>query len=271
KNFEKNLLIDKSAQISLVANAVSGSKGSIGSAYLTAIVSDFATELRTKDMPRIPVGFMPIIQILTHNRFNIYLRYTIFMVPALMVMILTMLSGFLPALNIVGEKEAGTMEQINVTPVPRFLFIYAKLAPYWIIGFFVLTTSITIAYVVYGLIPAGPISTLYMFAGIYILSVSGLGLLISNYSDTLQQAMFVMFFFMLIMILVSGLFTPVQSMPVWAQRLTLINPLKHFVDVMRMVYLKGSSILEMPRQLIALGSFAVLFNTWAILSYKKKN
>jgi ABC-2 type transport system permease protein len=186
-------------------------------------------------------------------------------------MILTMLCGFLPALNIVGEKEAGTMEQLNVTPISKFLFIFSKLLPYWIIGFIVLSIAFGIAWIVYGLVPAGHIILLYGFAAIYILAVSGLGLVISNYSETMQQAMFVMYFFMMILIIMSGLFTPINSMPQWAQHLTLFNPLRYFMEVMRMVYLKGSGPAELGTQLLTLCGFALFFNTWAVLSYKKNN
>jgi ABC-2 type transport system permease protein len=186
-----------------------------------------------------------------------------------MVMLLTMLCGFLPALNIVGEKEAGTMEQMNVTPITRFTFIFSKLLPYWIIGFIVVTIGFGLAWLVYGLVPAGSLGTIYLFAAIYILAVSGLGLVISNYSETMQQAMFVMYFFMMVLIMLSGLFTPVKSMPGWAQDITIFNPLKYFMQVMRMVYLKGSGITELTTQMLALLGFALFFNTWAVLNYRK--
>lgn len=191
------------------------------------------------------------------------------MIPALMVMLLTMLCGFLPALNIVGEKEAGTIEQINVTPVGKFTFILAKLIPYWLIGFVVLTLCFILAWALYGIFPAGHFLVIYFFAIIFVLAVSGLGLVISNHSATMQQAMFVMWFCMLILILMSGLFTPVRSMPEWAQWITMLNPLKYFMQVMRMVYLKGSGFIDLLPQLGALLAFALFFNIWAVKSYRK--
>ncbi len=164
------------------------------------------------------------------------------MIPALMVMMLTILSGFLPALNIVGEKECGTMEQINVTPVGKFQFIISKLIPYWIIGFLVISYTMILAWLIYGLTPAGSVLTIFLFASIYIIVISGFGLIVSNFSATMQQAIFVMFFFMMIFILLSGLFTPISSMPQWAQYITYINPLRYFIEVMRMVNLKVSEL-----------------------------
>jgi ABC-2 type transport system permease protein len=270
-DFETDFVRQQSARLMISPNTVNGTKGGLGSAYLSGIVADFAAEVRGKWVSNVQMGTIPRIEVVSQNRFNPHLSYRVFMIPALMVMLLTMLCGFLPALNIVGEKEAGTMEQINVTPITRLTFIIAKLLPYWIIGFIVITISFGVAWLVYGLVPAGNLGTIYFFAAIYILGVSGLGLVISNYSETMQQAMFVMYFFILILILMSGLFTPVQSMPRWAQYFTMLNPLKYFMQVMRLVYLKGSAIPQLTTELAILSAFAILFNTWAMLSYKKTN
>jgi ABC-2 type transport system permease protein len=269
--FEKELIKQGKAQVMISANAVNGAKGGLGSAYLSAIVSDFSDELTAEQGLHVQQDIIPAVKVIPHNKYNVYMDYKVFMVPALVVMLLTLLTGFLPALNIVSEKEAGTIEQINVTPVKKRLFILGKLIPYWIIGFIVLSICFILAALVYGLLPAGNLLIIYIYAGIYILVVSGLGLLISNYSDTMQQAMFVMFFFMLILVLLSGLFTPVSSMPEWAQLITKINPLSYFIQVMRAVYLKGSGMRELLPQLFALCGFAVFFNAWAIFSYRKSN
>ncbi len=270
-NFEKDLVREQNAKLMISANAVNGTKGGLGSAYLSSVIANFSNEIRSKWVNPVGVTTAKVIEIVPTNKFNPSLQYNIFIVPALMVMILTLLCGFLPALNIVGEKESGTIEQLNVTPISKKMFIISKLIPYWIIGFIVLTISFGVAYMVYDLKPVGSLRTIYFFATIYILGISGFGLVISNYSDTMQQAMFVIFFFMLILLLLSGLFTPVESMPQWAQHITAINPLKYFMQVMRLVYLKGSGISELKTQLIAISSFAIIFNLVAVLSYKKTN
>jgi ABC-2 type transport system permease protein len=254
------------ASVHIAANAVNGTKASLGTAYLASIVQSFNAELNAEHQPAKISSFQPS----TLNLFNPHLDYKIFMIPALMVMLLTMLAGFLPALNIVGEKEAGTIEQLNVTPVRRLTFILAKLIPYWIIGYVVLSLCLGLAALIYGLHPAGSLATIYLYTGVYVLVVSGLGLVISNYSNTIQQAMFVMFFFVMILILMSGLFTPISSMPAWAQAFTRINPLRYFMEVMRAVYLKGSAMGELLPQLLALGIFAAVFNGWAVMSYRKR-
>ena len=268
--FEKNIRLTGIANVMISANAVNGMKGGLGSAYLSGIISDFASELTKEQGTYIQLSTLNWLtpNVVSQFRFNPTLDYKVFMIPALFVMLLTMLTGFLPAFNIVGEKELGTTEQLNVTPMNKGIFIFAKLIPYWIIGLVILSICMGLAALIYGLIPAN-ITTIYLYAIIYILVVSGLGIVVSNYSDTMQQAMFVMFFFMLIIILLSGLFTPVSSMPRWAQIVTSINPLKYFMEVMRAVYLKGSSIKELLPQFFSLCGFAVVVNTWAVLSYKK--
>lgn len=269
RHLERDWMNGKDAHILIAANAVNGTKGGLGSSYLSSIINDYAVELRSEH-PEVAVsGMLPSIRIDTLGLFNPNLNYKLYMVPALMVMLLTLICGFLPALNIVGEKEAGTIEQINVTPIPKFIFILAKLLPYWFIGFVVLTVCFVLAWVFYGIAPAGHFMVIYFFAVLFVLVVSGMGLVISNYSATMQQSMFVMWFCLLVLILMSGLFTPVASMPEWAQVITWFNPLKYFMEVMRMVYLKGSGMYDLLPQLGILLLFAIGLNGWAVLSYRK--
>lgn len=268
--FEKDLVLGNNTNVMISANAVNGMQGGLGRSYLANILNGYAADIREEQFTASIGNIIPVINVVIQTRFNPYQDYKVFMIPALMVMVLTLLCGFLPALNIVGEKEVGTIEQMNVTPVSRLVFILSKLIPYWIIGFGVLTLCFLIAALLYGLQPTGSFAVIYMFAAIYVLVVFALGLVVSNYSATMQQAMFVVFFFILIFIIMSGLFTPVNSMPAWAQTIARFNPLKYFMEVMRAVYLKGSGVGELIPQLIALCSFAIVFNGLAVLSYRKQ-
>ena len=191
------------------------------------------------------------------------------MVPGLLVMLLTVLCCAFTALNIVGEKEAGTIEQINVSPVPRALFILAKLLPNWIIGLLALVFGMLAAWLVHGVTPTGSLGTILLFAVLYVCVVSAAGMVVSNYSNTMQQAMFVMFFFLIIFMITCGLFTPIKSMPDWMQWCVSVNPLKYFVQALRLIYLKGSGFAELLPEFAWLCGFAVVFNVWAVWSYKK--
>jgi ABC-2 type transport system permease protein len=268
--FESRFVRENVSKLLISVNTVNGTKGLIGSSYLSMTVRDFAEKLLDENGILLSESMtVPVIEVATQTLFNPQMEYKIFMVPALMVMLLTLISGFFPAVNIVNEKERGTIEQINVSPVRKITFIISKLIPYWIIGFVVLTVCFTIAYFMYGLFPAGSFVTLYIISLIYVFAISGLGLVISNYSDTMQQSMFMMFFFIIVFVLMSGLFTPIRSMPQWAQNITIFNPLRYFIQAMRNVYMKGNDFSEISMHTIALSCFAIALNIWAIFSYKK--
>lgn len=252
-HYERNLINRQPTRILLAANAVNGTKGSMGASYLSNIVS--------------PQGGRDRIAVL--NLFNIHQDYKVFMIPALMGILLIMMCGFMPALNIVGEKEAGTIEQMNVTPVSKFAFILAKLIPYWIIGLLIMSVCFVLSWLVYGITPVGSLLLIYVLAALLALTMSGLGLIISNYSDTMQQAMFVMWFVMVCFILLSGLFTPVRSMPHWAQLITLLDPVRFFIEAMRVVFIRGGNAANVSLQLMLLSVFAIVMNLWAVRSYKK--
>ena len=271
RHFEKELVKENEAKLFMALNAINGVKANLGGAYLRTIIQDFNHEIRMgwMQLPR----FSPEtqIEVTSSNWFNPLMNYKYFMVPGILVILLTMVGTNLTAINIVKEKEIGTIEQINVTPIKKYHFILGKLIPFWIIGLFVLSIGLTIARFAYGIIPAGSFFTIYVFAAVYLLAVLGLGLLISTYSANQQQSMLLSFFLMMIFILLGGLYTSIDSMPVWAQWITRFNPVSYFIEVMRMVVLKGSGLPDIKYHLLAMGGFAVAFNAWAVISYRKRS
>lgn len=264
--FERGLMLSSPEKISLTANAVNATKGSMGMQYLGQSIASVLSELSAERSP-----FKASELISVQNRFNPTLDYRHYMIPALMIMLFIIICGFLPALSIVSEKEKGTIEQINVSPVGRFTFTLAKLIPYWIIGLFVLAVAMLVAYLVYGLAPAGPVSLIVFGALLFILTISGFSLMVANSSDTMQQSIFVMFFFVMIFMLMSGLLTPVSSMPAWAQKLTIVLPPRYFVEILRSVYLKAACVADLATDFLALGIFALVFDVLAALSFKKQH
>jgi len=268
-NFEKNLVKENEQKIFLAVNAINGVKALVGSGYLASIVNDYNSEIRMEwhQPGRMPTA--PSIEITSSNWFNPLLSYKMFMVPGILAFLVTMIGGMMCSLNIVREKEIGTIEQINVTPIKKYHFILGKLLPFWIMGTFVFTLGLLIARFAYGIIPAGNVGVLYAFLSVYLMAVLGLGLLISTFSNTQQQAMSLSFFFIMIFNLLSGLYTPIESMPEWARTLTALNPLKYFIEVMRMVVLKGSGFHDISHQFLTICIFAVVLNAWAIINYRK--
>ena len=251
----------------IAANAVNGTKGSMGSAYLSQIVTSHQPIFNSPlELARFPQKELSIL-----NLYNKGQNYKLFMIPALFAIVMMLMTGFLPTLNIVGEKEAGTIEQINVTPVSKWSFILAKLIPYWLIALFVITVCLLLAWLVYGITPAGPVWLIYVLAMLLALFFSSFGLIVSNYSDTMQQAMFVMWFFVVSIMLLSGLFTPTRSMPQWAYLTTYINPMHYFIDAIRTVFIRGGGLHETAHQVLALAGIGTLMGCWAVQSYKKNS
>jgi ABC-2 type transport system permease protein len=172
-------------------------------------------------------------------------------------------------MNVVRERETGTIDQINVSPMRSYEFITGKLLPFWIIGLGELTLGLVIARLVFQVPMLGSHLLVYLVASVYLLVVLGMGLLISTVTQTQQQAMFVAWFFMVIFTLLSGLFTAIESMPHWAQVLTMLNPVRHFVDIMRRVMLKGAGLREIAFPFITLAFYAALMLALAVKRYRK--
>ena len=251
-DYEKDMMNGHMPQVLIAANAVNGTKGSMGSAYLSQIVNQ--------------VEGASVLSLYNKNQ-----NYKVFMIPALMAILMMMLCGFLPALNIVGEKEAGTIEQMNVTPVKKWEFILAKLIPYWLIALFVMSVCFLLAWLIYGITCQGNLLLVYLIAMLLALFWSSFGLIVSNYSDTMQQAIFVMWFFVVCMMLLSGLFTPTRSMPSWAYLTTYINPMHYFVDAIRTVFIRGGDFHSIYHQILALLAIGLFMAAWAVRSYRKNS
>ncbi len=252
-------------RLDVEANGVNVTKGMIGARYAASSATGTLRRWMAEEGMQVPADGISVI-----NLYNPTLDFRNYMIPALMVVLIIIICGFLPALNLVGEKESGTIEAMNVTPVGKFTFVLSKLIPYWVIGVLVVTIGMFIGRVVYGLAPAGNIACIYLAAILFSLVMSGLGVSIANKSATLLQSIFVMFAFIMIFQLMGGLFTPISSMPQWAQYLTYAVPPRYFIEIMRAIYLKGASVADLWMQYTALGGFAMLFCTVAAFTYRKQ-
>lgn len=268
--------------VGIKVNTVNGTRGSIASQYLQNCIMMYLQDRNSREAGSSvqsaasapaaqSVSAGPAIDVSEKYYFNTYLDYKLFMIPALIVIGITMITAFLPSLNIVSEKETGTIEQMNVTPVSKSAFIICKMIPYWAIAFFVLTACLLIAWAVFGYVCRGNVLWLYLYTTLDIIVMAGLGLLISNYSSNAQQAMFVIWFFAVIFMLMSGIFTPIASMPSWAQAITYLNPMRYYADAMRSVFLKGSSPLDIWYDAAGLASIGAAMVCWAIASYRKSS
>jgi ABC-2 type transport system permease protein len=273
RRFEEDLVRRRHAPVQLVLNAEEGATAGIVQSYANAILASYAAELdRTLPAARGGSSATPRVSSLdlrTQRWFNPTRNYKHWMVPALMVSLTTIIGLLLTAQNITRENELGTLEQLNVTPMTKVQFIAAKLIPFWLLSLLIFSIGLAIGKLVFGIPMRGNLLLVYLAAAVYLIVVLGLGLWISTITRTQQQAMFVAFFVILIFLLMSGLFTPVDSMPEWAQRVAEANPVKHFVSIMRAVLMRGAGLETVGRPILGLAAAGVAVLALAVIRYRK--
>lgn len=268
QNFERDFLSNDKSQLQLKIDAVNGMKAGIAGAYSNNIIQNFNTENLTKNTGKL----MQLPVDLRYSYwFNPEMEYSTFMVPGILVLLITAIGAFVSAMLLVREKEIGTIEQLNVTPIKKYELILGKLFTFFIIAFLELTLGLIIAKFIFNLQFLGSIWLVYAFTAVYLPVVLGIGLFISTVSNTQQQAMFIAWFFLMIFILMSGLFTPIESMPSWAQKITMFNPVRYFIEFMRMVLLKGSTFSDVKLHFAILLAYGFGINALAIWNYRKTN
>lgn len=265
-HYSKDLAAGKMPELKIDANGVDAMKGSLGARY--AAQSATRTVLQWLSEQGANHAIPEETSVL--NYYNPTLDFRNYMTPALMVILIIIICGFLPTLNLVSEKESGTIEAMNVTPVEKITFVLSKIIPYWIVGILVITVGMLIGRFVYGISPAGNIADIYLATILFSIVMSGLGTSIANMSATILQSIFVTFAFIMIFQLMGGLFTPVSSMPQWAQYITYAVPPRYFIEIMRSTYLKEAGISDLWVQYLALAGFATLFCMIASITYKKQ-
>jgi ABC-2 type transport system permease protein len=279
-DFEASLVKTGRGTVQLAANGEKGSTAGIVQSYAANIMAEYARELDAELRPSMatakradqaaPGMGTGSIEPRVRSWYNQTLNYKHYMVPGILVSLVTIISTLLTAQNIAREKELGTLEQLNVTPITRGQFITAKLLPFWALAMIDLILGLIIGKLVFGIPFRGSLILLFGAAAIYLVVTLGIGLYISTLVDTQQQAMFVSFFIMMVYLLMSGLFTPVDSMPHWVQVAAEFNPVRHFVTIARAILMKGAGLAEILQPLAILLLFAVGVFSLAVRQYSKR-
>jgi len=280
-DFEAALVRTGSATVQLNVNAEKGSAAGIVQSYASRIFAAYSAELAAEIRPNPrsvamsvaaapPLRGVPRIAVDFRGWYNPTLNYQHYMVPGILVALVTIIGTLLTAQNIAREKELGTIEQLNVTPISRGQFITAKLLPFWALALLDLAIGLAVGRFVFGMPVRGSLLLLFGAAGIYLVVALAIGLWISTLVETQQQAMFVTFFIVNVYLLMSGLFTPIDSMAPWVQTVSLINPVRHFVTIARAVLIKGAGVAEIARPLLILTAYAVVMLTLAVRQYSKR-
>lgn len=265
--FERDLQTETSASVQLITNAIDGSAAAIMNAYGNSIIMDYNQDIRIEQAGGAEAR-QPF-DIRYSYWFNPELDYKTYMVPGILVLLVTIIGMFLSSMNVVREKEMGTIEQINVSPVKKYQFVIGKLLPFWFIALFELAFGLTLARIIFGIPILGSLWLIFGVASVYLLAVLGIGLFISTLVNTQQQAMFLAWFFAVVFIMMSGLFTPVDSMPEWAQQVNIVNPIAYFIKMMRMIMLKGSEFSDIIKPFSSIVVYACISLTLAIWRYRK--
>ena len=279
--FERDIVREHRAPVQLVLNAEDGAAAAVTQSYASRILADYSVELGAEVSPTLasvatlaespPRRGSGVIDVRQRGWYNAELDYTDFMVPGILVVLVTMVGTLLTAMNIVREKESGTLDQLNVTPVTRSTFIAAKLIPLWSLALLDLALGLLLAWAVFDVPMRGSLFIVFFAAAVYLVAALGIGLWISTVADTQQQAMFVTFSIMLIYILMSGIFTPVSGMPRWAQWIAEASPITHFVRLMREVLLKGAGLSDVAGQIGILAATGAVVLTLAVRQYQKRS
>jgi ABC-2 type transport system permease protein len=269
EGFEKQVIKDGKAKVQFVINAINGQSAGLINAYSTTILFDYNREMVSENFNPAAMAGIRNIQTDYSYWYNPKLNYKTYMVPGILVLLVTIIGLLLSGMNIVREKEIGTIEQINVTPINKVQFIAGKLLPYWIIAMFELAFGLVIGKLLFDIPMVGNLGLIFMSASVYLFVILSFGLLISTITHTQQQSMLVSFFFLVVFILMSGLFTSIDSMPQWAQQLDLLNPLMYFIKIMRMVLLKGSTFTDISLHFYSLVIYAVCVLSLAVWRYRK--
>jgi len=272
-NFENGFgkAIDKkeSASVQVLVNAIDASAAGLYNAYIHSVIQEYNQSVNANINSVGKDNTILQIQNTYSYLYNPEMKYIPYMLPGILVLLITVVSLFLSAMNVVREKEIGTIEQINVTPIKRYQFLIGKLIPFLVIGFFELGLGLLIAAFLFKIPLLGSVCLIYLVAFVYLLTILGFGLLISTQTDTQQQAMFIAWFFMVVFLMMSGLFTPVESMPAWAQKLNLLNPVAYFIKIIRMIMLKGSGLMNILKDLLILSVYSIVMISFAVGRYKK--
>ena len=275
-DFSRGLAGVTTPRLQVLADAVNASTAQLSWSYITSVIRDFnreviiSTGMIPANMAAIRTGSLPGISVSPRYWYNPKLNYKYYMLPGVLVILITAIGLMMTGLNLVREKESGTIEQINVTPIMKWQLIASRIIPFFIIGLFDLALGLGIGWLAFNIPFEGSLLLFFACAAIFLVAVLGLALFFSTMASTQQQFLFIAFFFVMVFILMSGIFTLTESMPLWAQQFNLVNPVAYLMRINRMVMLKGSGFSEIMRDMAMLTILALSYLSLAIRAYRKR-
>lgn len=272
ENYEQDIATGKTATVGMYIDGTNSSMAGLSGAFASAILRQESESIRQKRLDANPRLASSIFEVKPVSRFlyNPELQTKYYMIPGVVVLIVTIISGMLSGMAVVREKEIGTMEQLLVTPITPLQLIAGKTIPFAIISFIDIGL-VTLFGILYFRLPfAGSVWLLAGSALIYLLVTLGVGLLASTVSQTQQQSMFTVWFAMIFAILTSGFFFAIENMPPVVRAMTVVNPLRYFLSIVRGVFLKNISLMDAMPDLIPLAIIGVLVFGTAVIRFRKR-
>lgn len=270
--FAQDLRKGETARLQVIVDSSNSNTALIAVGYINQIAARFAQEYQRERLLRtspLAQAQLPLTRLEGRPWFNTDLDSQWFFVPGVIGNLILIMVVSLTAFAVVREREIGTLEQIMVTPVGRLEFILGKTVPFFLIGLLDTTLISLIGTLWFGVPLRGSIGVLAMGAVLFILCMLGIGLFLSTISRTQQQAMVAGFFFNMPAIIFSGFGTPISSMPEFLQRLTYLDPLRYFLDVLRGVYLKGVGMDVLWPQMTAMGILGCIMLSISVARFRK--
>ncbi|NLY02234.1 MAG: ABC transporter permease [Rhodopirellula sp.] len=269
--FEADLRSQRTARLQIIVDGTDSNTAGIVLGYVNKIASDFSDQVLAERLERSRGGVRRPgrVQLTTRAWFNENLESRNYFVPGVIVIVVSLITLLLTSMAVVREKEIGTMEQVMVSPIKPIEFILGKTVPFAIIGFADVILVTIVGTVGFQVPLRGSLPLLLLGTGLYLLTMLGIGLLISTISQTQQQAMMATFFFFFPAMLLSGFVFPIANMPAAVQWCTYLNPLRYFLVIVRSIFLKGVGleVLWPPMVALAVMGIAVL---WLVSQRFKK-
>lgn len=273
KEFEKNFQRGVQTKIQTIFNGSDGNSANIAAGYVTGVVANFSKNILEERLTKFAGKNISLIQIIPESRiwYNPTLQTRIFMVPAIVGLLLSIITLLLTSLAIVKEKEIGTLEQLVVTPIKPHQLILGKLIPFVLLGFVAVFVALSAMYLIFGIGVRGSVIFLLISSFFYIFSTLGLGLLVSTISRTQQQAMMIAIFgVMMPMVYLSGFTFPLENMPEIIQWISYVIPLRYFLVIIRGVILKGIGFEDLWGEVLILFLMGIAILFLSTLRFKKK-
>ena len=270
-HFDRDVQSGRSPALQIIVDGQNSNSSTIGLGYASRILQNYARDMIVEKLTSTgQAQRLRLIQTAPRVWYNPDLKSLYYMIPGIITIMLTVSTMLLSAMGLVREKEIGTFEQLAVTPIRPAQLLIGKLVPFALLGYLQLALSLTFAFVWFHVPFEGNPLAIVLAAFLFMLTTLGLGLFVSTITSTQQQALFIAWFFMIFGLIMSGFFAPIENMAPWAQTVTLFNPLRYLIAIMRAVLLKGSGMQDLMPDFLALAALGSTILGLTVIRFRSR-